>query len=60
LQSVGRSLRKGNGSDKAVLYDIADDLSSGSYSNYTLEHFRKRIDMYGEQQFKMKIFTVEI
>ncbi len=60
LQSVGRSLRKGNGSDKAVLYDIADDLSSGSYANYTLEHFRKRIDMYGEQQFKMKIFTVEI
>jgi superfamily II DNA or RNA helicase len=60
LQSVGRSLRKGNGSDKAVLYDITDDLSSGQYTNYTLDHFRKRIDMYGEQQFKMKIFTVEI
>lgn len=60
LQSVGRALRKGNGSDKAVLYDIADDLSSGQYSNYTLEHFRKRIEMYGEQQFDMKIFTVDI
>ena len=60
FQSVGRSLRKGNGSDKAVLYDVSDDLSSGSYNNYTLDHFRKRIDMYGEQQFKTKIFTVEI
>lgn len=60
FQSVGRSLRRGNGSDKAVLYDVSDDLSSGSYNNYTLDHFRKRIDMYGEQQFKTKIFTVEI
>jgi hypothetical protein len=60
LQSVGRSLRKGNGSDKAVLYDISDDLSSGAYTNYTLDHFRKRIEMYGDQQFNMKIFTVEI
>lgn len=60
LQSIGRALRKGNGADKAVLYDIADDLSSGQYSNYTLEHFRKRVEIYGEQQFEMKLFTVEI
>ena len=60
LQSIGRTLRKGNGSDKATLYDIADDLSSGSYENYTLQHFRKRIDIYGQEQFTYKIYTVDI
>lgn len=60
LQSIGRTLRKGNGSDKATLYDIADDLSSGSYENYTLQHFRKRIEIYGQEQFTYKIYTVDI
>ena len=35
LQSIGRTLRKGNGADDATLYDIADDLSHGSFQNYT-------------------------
>jgi superfamily II DNA or RNA helicase len=60
LQSIGRSLRKGNGSDKATLYDIADDLSVGSFENYTLQHFRKRIEIYGQEQFTYKIYTVDI
>ena len=60
LQSIGRTLRKGNDADKATLYDIADDLSVGAYSNYTLQHFRKRIEIYGQEQFKMKIYTIEI
>lgn len=61
LQSVGRVLRKGNGSDVATLYDIADDLSVGkSFRNYTLQHFRKRIEMYSEEQFPFKIYTIPI
>jgi superfamily II DNA or RNA helicase len=60
LQSIGRTLRKGNGSDKATLYDIADDLSVGSFENYTLQHFRKRIDIYGQEQFTYKIYTVDM
>lgn len=60
LQSIGRTLRKGNGSDKATLYDIADDLSVGSFENYTLQHFRKRIEIYGQEQFNFKIYTVNI
>lgn len=60
LQSIGRSLRKGNGSDKAVLYDITDDLSDGSFSNYTLNHFRRRIEIYSSEQFPFKIFNVDI
>mgnify|MGYP000956555880 CR=1 FL=1 len=60
LQSIGRALRKGNDADKATLYDIADDLSSGSFQNYTLQHFRKRVEIYGRERFAVKIYTVEI
>ena len=60
LQSIGRTLRKGNDADKATLYDITDDLSINSYENYTLKHFRKRIDIYGKEEFPYRIYTVEI
>jgi hypothetical protein len=53
-------LRKGNDADKAVLYDIADDLTSGSFTNYTMNHFRKRIEIYSDQEFQFKIYSVEI
>jgi superfamily II DNA or RNA helicase len=60
LQSIGRTLRKGNGSDKATLYDIADDLSSGSYVNYTLNHFRSRIEMYSKEEFPFRIYNIDV
>jgi len=60
LQSIGRALRKGNDADKATLYDIADDLSLKSFENYTLQHFRKRMEIYGSEQFPVKIFTVDV
>jgi superfamily II DNA or RNA helicase len=60
LQSIGRSLRKASDSEKAVLYDIADDLSVGSFENYTLKHFKKRIEIYGAEEFPFKIFTIDI
>ena len=60
LQSIGRTLRKGNDADSATLYDITDDLSIGSFENYTLKHFRKRIDIYGNEEFPYRIYTVEI
>jgi len=54
-------LRKADDSNKATLYDIADDLSVGeSFENYTLKHFKKRIEIYGQEQFSFKIYTVEI
>ena len=60
LQSIGRALRKGNDADKATLYDIADDLSLKSFENYTLQHFRKRIEIYGQEQFPFRIYSVDI
>lgn len=60
LQSIGRTLRKGNGADDATLYDIADDLSHGSFQNYTLQHFRKRIEIYATEQFPFKLYTINL
>jgi superfamily II DNA or RNA helicase len=60
LQSIGRALRKAKDSEQAVLYDIADDLSVGSFENYTLKHFKKRIEIYSTEEFPFKIYTIDI
>ena len=60
LQSIGRSLRKADDSDKATLYDIADDLSVGAFTNYTLNHFKRRIEIYSEEHFPFKIYTIPL
>jgi len=60
LQSIGRTLRKGNGADEATLYDIADDLSEGTYKNYMLDHFRARLEIYSAEQFAFKIINVNL
>lgn len=60
LQSIGRTLRKGNDADNATLFDIADNLKVGSYTNYTLEHFRKRIEIYSSEKFPFRIINVDI
>ena len=60
LQSIGRGLRKGDNKTEAVLFDIADDLSYKSYTNYTLKHFKERISQYNEQQFKYSMFHIRI
>ena len=60
LQSIGRTLRKGTDSENATLYDIADDLSIGSFTNYTLNHFKRRIEIYSEEQFPFKIYTIPL
>jgi len=60
LQSIGRGLRKGDNKSTATLYDIADDLSYKSKSNYTLKHFAIRIKMYNEEEFDYKIYNIKL
>lgn len=60
LQSIGRGLRKGDNKSSAILYDIADDLSIGSYKNHTLNHFVERMKIYGDEKFEYKIYTVKL
>lgn len=60
LQSIGRVLRKGNQKEKAVLYDISDDISTKSVKNYTLNHLMERIKIYNEESFNYEIVTVNM
>jgi hypothetical protein len=32
----------------------------GSFENYTLKHFKQRIEIYSTEEFPFKIFTVDI
>ena len=60
LQSIGRVLRKGKDKSKAMLYDIADDCSTKSRRNYTLNHFIERIKIYNEENFNYDIITIQL
>lgn len=61
LQSIGRGLRKGEGKDELVLYDIADDLAnSKTKKNFAYKHFVERLAIYTKEQFPYSISTVEI
>jgi superfamily II DNA or RNA helicase len=59
LQSIGRVLRKGNNKTKAILYDIADDITYNSRKNYTLNHLIERIKIYNEEDFNYEIIKID-
>jgi superfamily II DNA or RNA helicase len=60
LQSIGRGLRLKDNDSSATLYDIADDVSYNEKENYTLAHFRERINIYNEEDFNYEIHNVEL
>ena len=60
LQSIGRGLRLKDNKSEATLYDISDDLTYNEKENYTLAHFRERINIYGQEEFNYEIHNVEL
>lgn len=60
LQSIGRGLRTSETKTSAVLYDIADDLSWKSSRNHTLNHFVERVKIYNSEQFRYKVYNIEL
>jgi|TARA_R110000737_G_scaffold72156_1_gene100637 superfamily II DNA or RNA helicase len=60
LQSLGRGLRQSGGGKILRLYDISDDLSLDSKINFTLRHFKERINIYQEQNFDYKIDRINL
>ena len=60
LQSIGRGLRLKDNNSHATLYDIADDLTYNEKENYTLAHFRERINIYSEEDFDYEIHNIEL
>ena len=60
LQSLGRGLRLGHKSRSLKVFDISDDLSIDSKLNFTLRHFKERINIYSEQKFDYKIDRIKL
>jgi len=67
LQSIGRTLRKHEEKEIAVMYDLGDDLrgvtKSGSTKkkpNHTLKHFGERIKIYKAEKFTVKIMEIDL
>jgi superfamily II DNA or RNA helicase len=58
LQSIGRQLRKSEGKELAILYDIADDLTWKSRKNYTLRHMVERVKIYNEEKFDYELSRI--
>ena len=60
LQSIGRVLRKGNGKEKATLYDIVDDLQWKTHKNFAVQHFMERVRIYSKEEFDYRIYNVNL
>lgn len=60
LQSIGRGLRKSESKKACTLYDIADNLQHGQKINYTLKHLYERVKVYNQEQFKYKIYKINL
>ena len=60
LQSIGRGLRLKDNNSSATLYDISDDLTIDGKENYTLAHFRERINLYTSENFSYTIHNIEL
>jgi superfamily II DNA or RNA helicase len=65
IQSIGRSLRKHKNKEKAIIWDIVDDLTyttnrGTKKKNYILKHFFERIGYYDEEGFNYSLKNVSL
>lgn len=58
LQSIGRSLRKLIGKEKAILIDICDDLCYHKHTNFALKHATERLKIYESEGFGISYDTI--
>lgn len=54
VQTIGRTVRKHHSKEKAVIFDIADDLE------YSLDHLRKRLEIYKKQKIEYTLKKIKI
>jgi len=60
LQSIGRGLRKSENGETTILYDLIDDLQHKSKKNYCLKHGEERVKIYNKENFKSKLYKVDL
>ena len=58
LQSIGRSLRKLVGKEKAKLIDICDNLCYHKRTNFALKHATERLKIYESEGFSISYDTI--
>jgi len=51
LQSIGRVLRLDDKDNKAILFDLVDDLSWKKRQNYGIKHWNERVNTYLQEKF---------
>jgi len=51
LQSIGRVLRLDDKDNKAILFDVVDDLSWKKRHNYGIKHWKERVNTYLNEKF---------
>ena len=60
LQSIGRVLRLDDKSNKAILFDIVDDLSWKKHQNYGIKHWKERVKTYTGEKFDYNIREITL
>ncbi len=60
LQRIGRVLRKADGKKRANLFDLADDLRSGKYTNHVFKHATARMEYYSTEGFNVTEQEVDL
>jgi superfamily II DNA or RNA helicase len=60
LQSIGRMMRKHKSKEVGFIFDIVDDLSSDTRTNFVFNHAIKRLEYYKKEQFKIKFHKIKI
>jgi superfamily II DNA or RNA helicase len=51
LQSIGRVLRLDDKHNKAILFDVVDDLTWKKHHNYGIKHWKERVNTYLNEKF---------
>ena len=60
IQAIGRLLRKHETKDKAIVYDLADDLSWKKHKNYGLNHYQLRVKYYNQEKLDYTVKRIKI
>lgn len=60
LQTIGRGLRKDGKANLLVFVDIADDIPFNKGECYSMQHLKKRLEMYNAKGLPYKITRIKI
>ena len=60
LQAIGRSLRKTEDKMHATVFDIVDNLSMKTHTNFAVRHYIQRVKLYCQERFPYQQIRVKM